>query len=316
MTKLDRDLCVKTMSVENKLAPSPLKRDTSHAGKVAKYKTDVESHVEKLLRRMTLREKLHQMSGDLFTVTSFLPDMVIHYNSFPIPSGNNPELDIPPILFVDGPRGVACGQSTCYPVSMARGASWDTDLEERIGDAIGVEMRSQGGNYAGSVCINLLRHPAWGRAQETYGEDTHHLGEFGAALVRGIQRHGMACVKHFAVNSIENARFKVDVSVDERTLREVYLPHFKRCIDEGAASVMSAYNKLNGEFCSRMLICSATFSRMNGSLMASCCQIFFSPCEARPKPSRVGWMLRCPTAGITASFCGLRSKRVAHLSKM
>jgi hypothetical protein len=65
----------------------------------------------------------------------------------------------------------------------------------------------------------------------------------------GIQRHVMACVKHFAANSIENVRFKVDVRIDERALREVYLPHFKRCVDAGAACVMSAYNRLNGEHC-------------------------------------------------------------------
>jgi beta-glucosidase len=71
----------------------------------------------------------------------------------------------------------------------------------------------------------------------------------GAALVRGIQRHAMACIKHFAANSIENSRFHVDVRIGERTLREVYLPHFKRCVDEGAAAVMSAYNKVNGHYC-------------------------------------------------------------------
>jgi beta-glucosidase len=100
---------------------------------------------------------------------------------------------------------------------------------------MGVEARSQGANIMGSVCINLLRHPAWGRAQETYGEDPWHLGEMGSALVRGIQHHAMACVKHFAANSIENSRFRVDIRVDERTLREIYLPHFKHCVDEGAA---------------------------------------------------------------------------------
>jgi beta-glucosidase len=99
------------------------------------------------------------------------------------------------------------------------------------------------------VCINVLRHPAWGRAQETYGEDPYHLGEMGAALVRGAQRHVMACAKHYAANSMENARFKVDVRMSERILREVYLPHFKRCVDEGVASIMSAYNQVNGEYC-------------------------------------------------------------------
>ncbi|MGN6692937.1 MAG: beta-glucosidase, partial [Aquihabitans sp.] len=99
------------------------------------------------------------------------------------------------------------------------------------------------------VCVNVLRHPAWGRAQETYGEDPFHVGELGAALTRGVQRHAMACVKHFACNSMENARFIVDVTVDDTALHEVFLPHFRRIVDEGVAVVMSAYNAVNGEWC-------------------------------------------------------------------
>ncbi len=104
--------------------------------------------------------------------------------------------------------------------------------------------------------MNILRHPAWGRAQETYGEDPFHVGELGAALTRGVQRHVMACVKHFAANSMENARFSVDVTVDDVALHEVFLPHFRRIVDEGVASVMSAYNAVNGEWCgqSRLLL--------------------------------------------------------------
>jgi beta-glucosidase len=201
-----------------------------------------------LLAQMTLREKVKQMSGDIPYLTGG-PAMARAYNTEPIPAGENLRLGIPGIRFSDGPRGVVMYHSTCFPVSMARGASWDVELEQRIGDAIGVEARAQGANFFGGVCINLLRHPAWGRAQETYGEDPHHLGEMGAALVRGVQRHIMACVKHYACNSIERARFKVNVQADERVLHEVYLPHFKRCVEEGAASVMSAYNKVNGEYC-------------------------------------------------------------------
>ncbi|HMF34792.1 MAG TPA: glycoside hydrolase family 3 C-terminal domain-containing protein, partial [Candidatus Lokiarchaeia archaeon] len=139
--------------------------------------------------------------------------------------------------------------STCFPVSMARGATWDPALEQRVGDVIGIEAGAQGANFFGGVCINLPRHPAWGRSQETYGEDPVLLGTMGAALVEGVQAHIMACAKHYACNSIENVRMKVDVHVDERTLREVYLPHFKRCVDAGVASVMAAYNKVNGYKC-------------------------------------------------------------------
>lgn len=171
------------------------------------------------------------------------------YHQVPFYGARVPRVGMPGIAFSDGPRGVVVGNATCFPVSMARGATWDPELEERIGDAIGRELRASGATLYGGVCVNLLRHPAWGRAQETYGEDPFHVGEMGAALVRGIQRHAMATVKHFAVNSMENARFRVDVEIDDVALHEVYLPHFRRIVDEGVACVMSAYNRLNGTYC-------------------------------------------------------------------
>jgi beta-glucosidase len=76
-------------------------------------------------------------------------------------------------------------------------------------------------NLIGGPCINVLRHPAWSRAQETYGEDSYHMGEMGAALTRGVQRHVMSCVKHLALNSMENMRFQVDVTADPRDARGV-----------------------------------------------------------------------------------------------
>lgn len=171
------------------------------------------------------------------------------YHKAPFVAGEIERVGLPGIRFSDGPRGAVIRNATAFPVSMARGATWDPDLEERIGDAMGLELRAVGANLTGAVCINLLRHPAWGRAQETYGEDPHHVGELGAALTRGLQRHVMACVKHFACNSMENARFTVDIDVDDVALHEVYLPHFRRVVDEGVASVMSAYNSVNGEWC-------------------------------------------------------------------
>ncbi len=197
---------------------------------------------------MSLRDKLHQVTGD--RRLRDLPRLLFAYQERPYLAGDAPHLGIPPLRFTDGPRGIMLGRSTAFPAPMARGATFDPDLEERIGDAMGVEARSQGADLIGAVCVNLLRHPGWGRAQETYGEDPHHVGTMGAALVRGIQRHAMACVKHYACNTIEDARFKVDVRVDERTLREVYLPHFRRCVDAGAAVVMTAYNRVNGEWAS------------------------------------------------------------------
>lgn len=210
--------------------------------------TQVEDAATTLLSEMTLDEKIGSLSGNRPALRGLLED-ARRYNARPIVAGSVPRLGIPGIRFTDGPRGVVIGASTAFPVPMARGATFAPDLERRVGDAIGVEARAQGANLFGGVCINVLRHPAWGRAQETYGEDSHLLGEMGAALVDGSQRHVMACVKHFALNSMENSRFMVDVSVDDATLHDVYLPHFRRCVEAGVASVMSAYNRVNGQWC-------------------------------------------------------------------
>jgi beta-glucosidase len=207
-----------------------------------------QAQAKRLYDRLTDDERLGLLDGD----APFWPGMISMtgegYNLRPYVHGAVDRLGIPGTRFVDGPRGCVAGRGTAFPVSMARGASWDLDLEERIGEVIGREIRAQGGNFFGGVCINLLRHPAWGRAQETYGDDPYHLGEFGAALVRGAQKYVMACAKHYSLNSMENARFTVDVTVDEATLHDVYLPHFKRCVDEGVAAIMGAYNSVNGEW--------------------------------------------------------------------
>lgn len=210
---------------------------------------DIKRAVDAVLAEATLAEKVGMMSGKGFFAQFVEDDRV--WAARPYRAGGGIErLRVPALWFTDGPRGVARGNSTCFPCSMARGASFDPDLEHRIGQIMGVEARAQGCNLSGAVCFNLLRHPAWGRAQETYGEDQFHLGVMGAALGTGIQTHNViATVKHYALNSMENARFTVDVRVDERTLHEVYLPHFKYALDAGVASVMSAYNKMNGEYC-------------------------------------------------------------------
>src|SRR6188508_1217572 len=191
---------------------------------------------DRLVGQMTLEEKLGCLDGDTPFWEGLVDAFEGGYYKHPWPGAAVSRLGIPGIQFSDGPRGVAIGHCTAFPVSMARGASFDPQLEERIGDAIGRELRAVGATYYGGVCVNLLRHPAWGRAQETYGEDPFHVGEMGAALATGVQRHVMACVKHFACNSMENARFKVDVTASERALHEIYLPHFKRIVAAGIAS--------------------------------------------------------------------------------
>lgn len=206
---------------------------------------DLAAETEALLAQLTPGEKLWLLDGD----AEFWPgmaEMVQGYNLKPIVMGAVDRLGIPGLRFSDGPRGVVMGRSTAFPVSMARGATWDVALEERVGLAIGREMRAQGANFFGGVCINLPRHPAWGRVQETYGEDPILLGEFGAALTRGVRRNAMAVAKHYALNSMENARFKVDVTADDATLHEVYLPHFRRVVEEGVDGIMTAYNSVNG----------------------------------------------------------------------
>lgn len=211
----------------------------------------LDERVDELMGRMSLEDKVHQLSGDggdLLLVR--LGAHVYLLNRFPhMYAGYAPDLGIPPVSFGDGPRGVVVGEASAFPVAIGRGASWDRELEARVGDAIAVEARALGINYFGGLCINLLRHPGWGRAQETYGEDPWHVGEMGVALLTAVQRHNvMVCAKHFALNSIENSRFFVDVRLDDRTLHEVYLPQFRRCVDAGVASVMSSYNRVRGQW--------------------------------------------------------------------
>lgn len=208
---------------------------------------DALAEVEDILRRLTPDEQLSLLDGDQ-DFWAGMTEMMAAYNTRPIIMGEVARLGIPGLRFSDGPRGAVVGESTAFPVSMARGATWDVALEERVGVVIGSEIRAQGANFFGGVCINLPRHPAWGRAQETYGEDPLLLGEFGAALIRGIRRNAMAVAKHFALNSMENARFTVDVTVDDAALHEVYLPHFRRAVEAGVDGIMTAYNSVNGEW--------------------------------------------------------------------
>ncbi len=223
------------------------------------YRLQLTEEAKKIVAQMSLEEKVNLMSANL-DVSILTPEYVgemmtndkMHYNVTPYEAGGCERFGLPPMKFADGPRGVVCGngQSTCFPVSMARGATFDPALEEEVGHAIGREVRAFGGNLFAGVCINMPYNPGWGRSQETYGEETTQIGAMGAALVRGVQSEDvMACVKHFAFNNMENARFTVSVTCDQRTEKEVMLPHFKDCLDAGAASIMSSYNRYNGVQC-------------------------------------------------------------------
>ena len=229
---------------------TPLPGPDSFDAAVARVRAgaDPEAEARALYAALEESERLGLLDGDIPFWPGMRDMLADGYNVRPYPMGAAPRLGIPGLQFVDGPRGCVAGHGTAFPVSMARGATWDVALEERVGAAIGTEVRAQGGTFFGGVCINLPRHPAWGRAQETYGEEPVILGEMGAALVRGVSPHAIACVKHYALNSMENARFSVDVQVDEATLHELYLPHFRRAIGAGALAVMSSYNSVNGEW--------------------------------------------------------------------
>lgn len=203
----------------------------------------IEARITELLAQLTLREKIQLMHGARVGLVegTWLVEGV-------------ERLGIPGLHMLDGPRGLSSftdKSGTAFPVAMMRGATWDPELERRVGAAMAVEMRSAGADVILAPTINVLRHPRWGRAQETYSEDVHHMGEMGVAFIEGVQSQGViASAKHFAANSIEDTRHTVNVVLDERTLREIYLPHFRRAVVEAhVGSVMSAYNRVNGLYC-------------------------------------------------------------------
>jgi len=193
------------------------------------------------LAAMSLEDKVAQMAG-----INLLSNEDGRYDTV-----DNEVLGIPAFRMMDGPRGAhtASGDATAFPVGMARGATWDPALEARVAAAIATEVDAVGVNVLLAPTINVLRHPRWGRSQETYGEDPHHLGVMGLAFVEGAQQQSTTPVltepKHYAVNSIEDTRFDVDVRIDDAALHEIYLPHFRKTLAV-AGTVMGAYNHVNG----------------------------------------------------------------------
>ncbi len=169
-----------------------------------------------------------------------------------------PRLDVPSFFQTDGPVGVRSGSATAFPSSMSLAASFDRRLARRYGGLVGNEAKLKGNDLVFGPTVNLLRTPLWGRAFETYGEDPFLTARLGVEWIRGLQAQGViANVKHFAANNqegkelpirvVEGARYMVDARVDERTLREMYLPQFEAAVKEGrAGSVMCSYNRLNG----------------------------------------------------------------------
>jgi beta-glucosidase len=194
----------------------------------------VGSRVDELLSAMSLEEKTKLLHGA--TVLD-LHDL--------------PRLNIPSLKLADGPLGIRWEKATAFPCPLAMAATWDVELVQRVGVAFGKEWRNKGRQVWLGPCVNIVRVPHGGRNFETYGEDPYLNSRMAVAAIRGAQSQNViACVKHFACNNQEFERHTINIEVDERALREIYLPAFKAAVQEGGAwAVMAAYNRLNGPYC-------------------------------------------------------------------
>lgn len=177
---------VKVVMIDSDKSPDVLDENTHFAKAVKRVKRGGNAREEAigLYQQLSREEQLGLLDGDTPFWTGIF-EIMARYNARPYVHGEVTRLGIPGIRFSDGPRGCSLGASTSFPVSMARGATWNPYLEAAVGNVIGIEARAQGANYVGSVCINLLRHPGWGRAQETYGAESYLLGEWEAVSSTG-----------------------------------------------------------------------------------------------------------------------------------
>lgn len=199
------------------------------------------SRIESWLSELTLAEKCRLLGG------------ASNWRTEPIE-----RLGIPEVKMSDGPNGVR-GEfsgddrtpSVVVPVGIVQGATWDPDLIGRVGDLLGREARRKSAHVLLAPAVNLHRTPVGGRTFEYFSEDPALTAALGVATVAAVQAHDVAVtVKHFVANDTEIERNTVDVVVDERVLRELYLRPFEASVREsGAWGVMSAYNQLDGEFC-------------------------------------------------------------------
>jgi beta-glucosidase len=221
-------LVVLALSISVALACPQTSRQT-----LASSPANVEQRVTALLSQMTLDEKITLIGGthDFFTR--------------PIP-----RLGIPSLKMSDGPVGVHdYGPTTAYPAGIALAASWDTDLARRVGISMGRDARARGVNIVLAPGLNIYRAPMNGRNFEYFGEDPYLASRMAVSIVEGIQSQDViATVKHFVANNMEYDRQHIDAEVDERTLREIYLPAFEAAVREAhVGAVMDAYNLVNGE---------------------------------------------------------------------
>ncbi|MBN8705893.1 MAG: glycoside hydrolase family 3 C-terminal domain-containing protein [Bacteroidetes bacterium] len=192
----------------------------------------VEERIKDLVSRLTIEEKLDLLGG-----TGFDSKPVIR-------------LGIPAIRMTDGPLGVRWGQATAFPSGISMGATWDTVLTRKVGQAMGLETLAKERDMLLGPCINIHRVPHGGRNFESYGEDPFLSGRLGVAWVKGVQQMGvLTSTKHFAVNNQEHERMTIDVKVSERAMREIYWPAFETIVKEADTwTIMASYNRLNGPY--------------------------------------------------------------------
>lgn len=195
---------------------------------------NVEKRVDSILGKMTLEEKIEIIGGtnDFFTR--------------PIP-----RLGIPALKMSDGPMGVHdYGLTTAYPAGIALAASWDTQLAERFGASMGQDARARGVHFILAPGMNIYRAPMNGRNFEYFGEDPFLASRMAVSVIEGIQaQRVIATAKHFAGNNSEFERMTLSSDIDERTLREIYLPAFEASVREArVGAVMDAYNLVNGVY--------------------------------------------------------------------
>ena len=194
----------------------------------------VEDRVTDLLSRMTIKEKIDMLGGTGFETKSI------------------DRLGIPPLNMADGPLGVRWDKSTALPSGILLGATWNPKIVSEFGKVLAIETKAKGRQVILAPCINIARIPMGGRNFESFGEDPYLTSRITVSYIKGVQSENVvATVKHFAVNNQEYQRDFVNVVIDERSLNEIYLPAFKAAVEEAnVLAIMSAYNKLNGHFCS------------------------------------------------------------------
>ncbi len=194
----------------------------------------MEKRVDLLLSQMTVDEKIEMLGG------------INDFYTRPIP-----RLGIPSLKMSDGPIGVHdYGLTTAYPAGIALAASWDMELAQRFGTSMGKDARARGVHFILGPGMNIYRAPMCGRNFEYFGEDPFLASRMAVGVVLGMQsQRVIATVKHFVGNNSEFARMTLSSDIDERTLREIYLPAFEASVKEGkAGAVMDAYNLVNGDY--------------------------------------------------------------------